>query len=381
MIDRRHLLRQALATLALTPLAPHLRAADARSPTWLDLVHQATLPEGASLRVLARAGEQPHPGSDYVWHGAPDGGACFPHEDGGWVYACNSELPSGQGGAGALRFNAAGELIDAYRILGGTTDNCAGGASLWGSWLSCEENGESGLVYECDPWGEREARALPALGAFNHEAVAMDPATGDAYLTEDRPDGCLYRFRPQRPGDLSEGQLEVATLDGLQASWLPINDPGASSKALRYQQPGAARFRGGEGIVYHADHVYFTTKYDNRVWSLNLRNGYLSMIYDATLSASPVLTGVDNIAVSPNGELLVAEDGGDLQLVGLADNRVAVPLVTLHNQDRSEITGPAFSPDGSRLYFSSQRGYSGMLTDGITYELTLPEDLRFSRLL
>jgi hypothetical protein len=34
----------------------------------------------------------------------------------------------------------------------------------------------------------------------------------------------------------------------------------------------------------------------------------------------------------------------------------------------SEITGPTFSPEGSRLYFSSQRGF----VLGITYEVTGP---------
>jgi hypothetical protein len=34
----------------------------------------------------------------------------------------------------------------------------------------------------------------------------------------------------------------------------------------------------------------------------------------------------------------------------------------------SEVTGLAFSPDGSRLYFNSQRG----LVFGITYEVTGP---------
>ena len=47
-----------------------------------------------------------------------------------------------------------------------------------------------------------------------------------------------------------------------------------------------------------------------------------------------------------------------------------VPIMQLVGQDDSEITGPAFSPDGSRLYFSSQRG--GRLGSGITYEMTGP---------
>ena len=39
---------------------------------------------------------------------------------------------------------------------------------------------------------------------------------------------------------------------------------------------------------------------------------------------------------------------------------------------KSEITGPAFDPSGTRLYFSSQRGKNGF--NGITYEVTGPFD-------
>ncbi|HEU5473575.1 MAG TPA: translocation protein TolB, partial [Actinophytocola sp.] len=41
-------------------------------------------------------------------------------------------------------------------------------------------------------------------------------------------------------------------------------------------------------------------------------------------------------------------------------------------QSSSEITGPAFTPAGNRLYFSSQRGTSGSSSGGITYEVTGP---------
>ncbi|GAA4558594.1 hypothetical protein [Planotetraspora kaengkrachanensis] len=50
------------------------------------------------------------------------------------------------------------------------------------------------------------------------------------------------------------------------------------------------------------------------------------------------------------------------------------PPTRILGQSSSEITGPAFSPDGRRLYFSSQRGTSGHSTGsgGITYEVTGP---------
>jgi len=68
--------------------------------------------------------------------------------------------------------------------------------------------------------------------------------------------------------------------------------------------------------------------------------------------------------------LRVAEDGGDLQIVVITKSGETIPLLQLVGHDRSEITGPAFSPDGSRLYFSSQRGMTGRSADGITFEIT-----------
>src|SRR5262245_62263191 len=70
------------------------------------------LPEGFSARLLATTGGTVE-GTDYVWHGQPDGGATFAAPDGGWIYANNSELNGTRGGASAIRFDADGEVVDA----------------------------------------------------------------------------------------------------------------------------------------------------------------------------------------------------------------------------------------------------------------------------
>jgi uncharacterized protein len=132
----------------------------------------------------------------------------------------------------------------------------------------------------------------------------------------------------------------------------------------------ATQFKGGEGIWYQAGSVFFTTKHDNRVWALDTGTQRLRCIYQSTTG---VLRGVDNIVADASGTLLIAEDGGDMQLVALDQQGNAAPLLQVEGQAGSEIAGPAFNPTGDRLYFSSQRGPNARGERlGITYEVTGP---------
>ncbi|MCP5245068.1 MAG: DUF839 domain-containing protein [Burkholderiales bacterium] len=334
------------------------------------------LPRGFSSRIVARSGQTLF---GYKWHAAPDGGATFAvKEDGGWIYVSNCELKNKEGGVGAMRFNRHGEIVDAYSILSNTSRNCAGGHTPWNTWLSCEETNK-GRVWECDPFGKIPPRMRPALGTFRHEAVAVDILQKQLYLTEDKPDGRFYRFTSNAIDstgklDLDNGILEVAeVINGRigEIHWHSLPDPHATSMPTRYQVNHSTPFDGGEGIWYHEGIVYFTTKGDNRIWSYDTRNMQLRIVYNASYYLFPALTGVDNITANADGELIVAEDGGKMQIVVVSPEGV-LPLLQVVNQDQSEITGPAFSPDGSRLYFSSQRGTSGMHEDGITFEVSGP---------
>jgi uncharacterized protein len=332
------------------------------------------LPVGFTSRIIARTGE-PVAGTPYVWHGLPDGGACFSTGNGGWAYASNSELPL-FGGASAIHFDGGGNIVDAFGILHGTNANCAGGPLLGRKWLSCEE-WDGGNVWECDPLTPSQGIRRAAMGTFAHEAVAVDPVRRRLYMTEDRPQGRFYRFTPSSWPSLASGTLEAAKLTGdalagtATFSWVKVSS--ALPVSLQLARFYTTAFNGGEGCWYDSGTVYFTTKGDNRVWAHTPGTGRVEILYDDDLYPDSPLRGVDNITASRAGDLYVAEDGNDLQicLITPGAQRIVSPFLQVEGHAGSELTGPAFSPDGQRLYFSSQRGM-GNQGQGVTFEVRGP---------
>jgi hypothetical protein len=154
-----------------------------------------------------------------------------------------------------------------------------------------------------------------------------------------------------------------------RAVWLPVPDPQFTGAApTRLQVAESTAFRGGEGLFHHDGVVYLSTKGDNRIWAYDIAAQKMHVLYDPTTSGNPILTGVDNVTGSCCGDILVAEDGGDMQIVALLPDGTLKPIMQIPSHTGSEVTGPAFDPSGTRLYFSSQRGEGG----GITYEISGP---------
>src|SRR5262249_44096709 len=180
--------------------------------------------------------------------GLHDGMAAFPGPEGLTILVRNHELNLGDapkvdawrhrpydaktgGGTTTLWVDPERRLVASFASLSGTLRNCAGGRTPWGSWLSAEESvympgphdpvnadltpevsKPHGYIFEVDARSEGLVDPIPlrAMGRFRHEAVAVDPATGIAYLSEDMEDGLLYRFRPaalrgKEPSDLRIG--------------------------------------------------------------------------------------------------------------------------------------------------------------------------------
>ena len=402
-LTRRSLLRtSALATGALALGPAFWKRAMAADPTFTDGPYGPLaaepdangfrLPKGFTSRVVARGGEAVAT-TGYVLPIFPDGQATYALPAGGWILVTNSEVPGGRGGASAIRFTAQGEIAAAYRILEGTSANCSGGPTPWGTWLSGEEE-DRGAIWECDPTQPSQGQRRPAMGLFKHEAVAVDSVGQRLYLTEDHADGGFYRFTPELYPLLTRGVLEVASVapDG-RVTWLrvPNPTPGDDEPLVKDQVQGMTEFKRGEGIWFDSGMVYLATTSDGRLHAYDTGTERIEVIYDKAKLTNPPLTGIDNVTVSPAGDLFVCEDngaeGGTLDVGLLTPDLTISRFLSASGEEHipsipnptplpatSELTGPIFSPAGTRFYVCSQRARraGAALPTGAVYEITGP---------
>ena len=427
-ISRRYFLKTAAAvSVGFTGLQRNVAYAAGVSagygPLLMDPGGIIDLPAGFSYRVLSRTGDAMSDG--LLVPGGPDAMAAFAGPQGRTLLVCNHELTAGSlaaggfgeknerlgqldrewfydygrgtpalGGTSTLVLDPKGEVERHYMSLAGTIRNCAGGPTPWGSWVTCEETlqradefheKDHGYNFEV-PVSAQIKRAQPIplkqMGRFNHEAVAVDPATGIVYQTEDAGDSLIYRYLPEQAGQLAAGGqlqalvvidqpsldtrnwedeegLQVRVGDRLPTRWIDIDNVESPENDLRYQgfDKGATRFARGEGMWYGNDAIYFActsggAAKKGQVWRYEPNSGTLELFIEP--DDAEIIENCDNLTIAPWGDVLLCEDGPEHQyVVGVTP---AGELYKLgHNAfNTSEFAGAAFSPDGTELYVNIQ---------------------------
>jgi secreted PhoX family phosphatase len=431
------------------------------------------LPAGFSYRVIAQQGMEMDDG--LVMPGKHDGSAAFPVPGGppeqcilivnhevdprryrlgpfGWsleklghvdrakVYDYGHGKTPGLGGTTTHVYNTrTGEVSVRYMSLIGTERNCAGGPTPWNSWISCEETvTRAGEEAEVDHGYNFEVPAttqveladpvpLTDMGRMNHEACAVDPATGIVYMTEDRQDGAIYRFLPNVPEQLAEGgrlqalkvvdqpsldtrnwtrplsSVEAAAYDStadhtkmkaedlsptstplretMDVTWIDVENVTSPGDDLRYQAfaNGAAKFARGEGMWWGRQSVFFACTTGGLT-----RHGQVFRYVPSRIEGQPdedrfpgrlelylepndhaLVENCDNVTVAPWGDLILCEDAKDKNdLVGVTPEGQIYKFAN-NALSSSEFAGSCFSPDGTTLFTNIQ-------AQGITLAITGP---------
>ena len=357
--------------------------------------------------------------------GAHDGMACFAMEDGTLRLVRNHETSGGEpfgdnaydqqlGGTTTVVFDPTGDGAElaTHASVTGLIRPCGGGPTPWGSWLSCEETTATtakphGYIFEVPASADAPVDPVPltAMGRFNHEAVCVDPQTGDVYETEDADPSGIYRFRPIEPGNLAAGgelqMLKVVGTDGydtrkgqtvgaeLAVEWVPITDPDPAEQAWHGKNTfeegfaaGGAVFARGEGawtgVTTDDDGVVTDVKVywactsggdasEGQIWEYvpgsavgadDPDGGVLRLLFESP--GTHVLGHPDNITVHPvSGVVTLCEDGGGapLQLAGesMPASTYGVPGEEIYNDTlarRQRVHG--VTADGRIFAFAAQ---------------------------
>ncbi|MBT2675615.1 DUF839 domain-containing protein [Streptomyces sp. ISL-14] len=362
------------------------------------------LPAGFAYRILTYSGRTRLESGEYT-PSNHDGTATFDGPRGTTLLVNNHELkgpranwkypvplteglvydPAAAGGCTVVEVRPGGQVAEWVGIAG-TSTNCAGGSTPWGTWLTCEENSDKagvngmtkdhGYVFEVDPSdrrANRDPKPLKFFGRYDHEAVVIDPKRGHAYLTEDAasPNGLFFRWTPPKGFEYGRGKFRTLADDAgvLQApkcfdsggkfvddlsratkvgtvygvDWVEVPDRDARTVAVRKQFAAGevTRARKLEGMWWGDGGAYIVSSYaraespgaahDGQVWFYDPKRRTLTLKVLLGVNPDPsqdgAFDGPDNITVSPYGGIILAEDGeGVSHLFGATDSGRTYPI-------------------------------------------------------
>lgn len=374
-LSRRNVLRFGTVAVAGTGagLFQGLRARRAGAESFGDLVADPNgildLPEGFTYTILQETGAKMSDGQSR--RSAPDGMAAFRGKPGETILLLNHELSLGMGGVSRIVIDDASlEVLSSNDVLQGTTRNCAGGPSPWG-WLSCEETTGGGVwlcpVKTSQSLTTATAQRIDDYGSFQHEAVAIDPESLTAYLTEDDGESHFYRMVPTDPrADPFSGTLQALARVGeddfdtssmtvgesFEAQWVDVSPENARNDAKTNR---AAIFHRGEGVWFHGGDVYFSATSYDQIFKVSFDGDKTTVELVANDFDSP-----DNITVAPWGDIYVAEDQGGRCRIRIVDPNGAVTNFAANAAGTGqELAGVCFAPDGQTLFVNMQKeGYT-----------------------
>ncbi|QIQ05651.1 alkaline phosphatase PhoX [Streptomyces liangshanensis] len=408
------------------------------------------LPAGFSYKVITHAGVTKLESGEFTPN-KHDGTAAFEGTRGSTLLVTNHEIrdnraavdhpvpltpglvydPAAPGGCTVVEISKDGRHVAEWVGLAGTQQNCAGGRSPWGTWLTCEENtakaGENGMtkdhgyVFEVDPYdrrANRDPKPVKALGRYDHEAVVVDTKRGHMYLTEDAadPNGLLYRWTPPHGFRHGRGKLRglsdtagvleafkcfdargrfvddlsrataVGTVYGVD--WVAVRDRDAKTVPVRKQftDSQVTRARKLEGMWWADGGAYIVSSFareespvqhDGQVWFYDPARRKLTLKLILGVNPDPskdgALDGPDNITVSPYGGVILAEDGEGVQhLFGATDAGKTYPIARNELNDGTP-ESPSYSEFAGVVFSPDGRTlYASIQNPGILLAITGP---------
>ncbi len=321
----------------------------------------------------------------------------------------NHERSNGQGGVSVMEVQLnqqtglwetiSSGAVDFTPVVG-TTNNCSGTVTPWGTIISCEEattstdtNGDGyhdyGWAIELDP-ATRQVRdfgngkqKLWRLGKMDHENVVIANDKKTLYQGEDDTRGSIYKFIADQAERMNNGVLYALQLDapyvngeptGTTGKWIAIpNSTPAECNAVKATAAslGATLFNGIEDVEISPidGKIYFTVKGVGRVYRFKDNGTTISEFetfvggkdYRVTINNKVVTEswelGNDNLTFDDRGNLYVLQDGGRNHLWVLRpDHTQANPKVEVFLQTpiSGEPTGMTFTPDFKYAFISMQ---------------------------